>query len=613
MRNLKKVTVNVSCAKWWFLALILVSQGTWAREVDNYMAWGVDLEDAGPRIDGYMRERLGEAIKLDKVRSKELPDEIDPKSNAKPVDWYLSCSGTVERLMREAFYRPTYQLIEEFVDEGTGIDIYPRRPTTEDWEERVRLGETPDNGYMTNDEYIDYSIVRSSPLNVPMARVANMHGVYSGSDKLGHFTSWGVRYLKKYVKLREKGMSREEAFLEVMEHGYKSEESVVGMMFTGVFSRGDLEANYQGMRFARSLCLPDSEIRLEYDGDAWALLNLDKLTMAAWIDPNWDESYLNSIFSGKKWEEDVTQVFEQRQVCDLLDTDWVIDQRRHYDQTTAESHSLTYGDTWIPENFEGMDVAEHSLDHYCSSRDLALMSPPSSGNPLPRRDDEWRYSVAFPMIWMPDIEGKIRGEESFDFQVGFDDILDSLSFGMMFELYANRGPFGLAFKTNYMTVEDENTRSSILNTKVETELDMGVNDLLAQFRVHDKMRLTLGVRHVLAKMTLDIKSTIRDRDLIDRKVTVTDDNLFDYMIGVNIDHWHSDRWGFMLNADVAVAGDNDRDYSVEVRALYRISELNNLWFGWRYLDIGNDTIIDGENYEIDMIQTGPTLGWAFTF
>jgi hypothetical protein len=142
---------------------------------------------------------------------------------------------------------------------------------------------------------------------------------------------------------------------------------------------------------------------------------------------------------------------------------------------------------------------------------------------------------------------------------------------------------------------------------------MGVNDLLAQFRVHDKMRLTLGVRHVLAKMTLDIKSTIRDRDLIDRKVTVTDDNLFDYMIGVNIDHWHSDRWGFMLNADVAVAGDNDRDYSVEVRALYRISELNNLWFGWRYLDIGNDTIIDGENYEIDMIQTGPTLGWAFTF
>ena len=607
------MTINVSRAKWWFLALILVSQATWAREVDNYMAWGVDLEDAGPRIDAYMRERLGEAIKLDKVSSKELPDEIDPQSNAEQVDWYLSCAGTVERLMREAFYRPTYQLIEEFVDEGAGIDIYPRRPSTEDWEERVRLGETPDNGYMSNDEYIDYSIVRSSPLNVPMARIANMHGVYSGSDKLGHFTSWGIRYLKKYVKLREKGQSREQAFYEVMEKGYKSEESVVGMMFTGVFSRGDLEANYQGMRFARSLCLPDAEIRLEYKGDAWELLNLDKLTMAAWINPNWDESYHNSIFSDKKWNEDVTQVFEQRQVCDLLETDWVQNQRNRYNQMTSESYSISYGETWIPENFEGKDVASHSLDHYCDSRDLAPMSPPASGNPLQARDDEWRFSLAFPMIWAPDIDGKIRGEESFDFEIGFDDILDSLSFGMMFELYANRGPLGLAFKTNYMTVEDKNTRSGLLNTKVKTELDMGVNDLLAQFRVHEKMRLTLGVRHVHAKMTLDIKSTIRDRDLVDRKLTVTDDNLLDYTVGVNFDHWYSDRWGIMLNADVAVAGDNDRDYSAEVRALYRISDLNNLWFGWRHLTIGNDSVVAGEKYKIDMTQTGPTIGWAFTF
>ena len=69
----------------------------------------------------------------------------------------------------------------------------------------------------------------------------------------------------------------------------------------------------------------------------------------------------------------------------------------------------------------------------------------------------------------------------------------------------------------------------------------------------------------------------------------------------------------MLNADVAVAGDNDRDYSFEIRALYRISELNNLWFGWRHLNIGNDSVMEGEKYKVDMVQTGPTLGWAFTF
>ena len=67
------------------------------------------------------------------------------------------------------------------------------------------------------------------------------------------------------------------------------------------------------------------------------------------------------------------------------------------------------------------------------------MAPAESGNPLPKRDDEWRFTIAFPMIWTPDIDGKIRGDESIDFTIGFDDILDKLSFGMMFELYANRG------------------------------------------------------------------------------------------------------------------------------------------------------------------------------
>ena len=78
-------------------------------------------------------------------------------------------------------------------------------------------------------------------------------------------------------------------------------------------------------------------------------------------------------------------------------------------------------------------------------------------------------------------------------------------------------------------------------------------------------------------------------------------------------HFFNDRWGVMVNADWAFTGDNDRDYGFDVRALYRISDLNNLWFGWRRLTIGNDTRIDGQEWKVDMTQSGPTLGWAFTF
>jgi hypothetical protein len=245
--------------------------------------------------------------------------------------------------------------------------------------------------------------------------------------------------------------------------------------------------------------------------------------------------------------------------------------------------------------------------------DDAPMSPAESGNPLPVRDDQWRFTIAFPMLWMPDIDGKIRGDEPIDFSITFEDILENLSFGIMFELYANRGAFGLALRSNFMQVEDENSRSGLLDTRVRTNLDMGVNDLLASFRVHDKVRLVTGVRHILAKMELDIYSTLGDTEVLNETIVVTDENQFDYLIGINFNHWINDKWGLMLNSDLGIAGDNDRDFSTEFRALYRLSDLNNLWFGYRYLQIGNDSNQGGIEYKVDMIQHGPTLGWAFTF
>jgi hypothetical protein len=263
-----------------------------------------------------------------------------------------------------------------------------------------------------------------------------------------------------------------------------------------------------------------------------------------------------------------------------------------------------------------MSLGIHAPESYGEtgqSEAVEPMAPAESGNPLPKRDDEWRFTIAFPMIWTPDINGKIRGGERIDFTIKFKDILENLSFGLMFELYANKGPYGLAFRSNFMKVEAENSRSGLLDTRVQTNLDMGINDLLASFRVHDKVRLVTGVRHVFAKLDLDIYSTLGDLEILDETITVTDDNMFDLLLGINFNHWITDKWGLMLNADLGVAGDNDRNYGAEFRALYRISDLNNFWFGYRYLDIGNDSTEGDITYEVDMIQHGLTLGWAFTF
>ena len=236
-----------------------------------------------------------------------------------------------------------------------------------------------------------------------------------------------------------------------------------------------------------------------------------------------------------------------------------------------------------------------------------------SGNPLPATDDQWRFTIAFPMIWAPEINGKIRGEEPIDFTIEFSDILDKLSFGLMGELYANKGPYGFAFRTNFMRVENEMSRTGLVDVNAQTELKMGVNDFLASFRVHDKLRLVTGVRHVFAKLDLDVQTTIGDNEILNEQVTITDDNSFDLLFGINLSHWFTDRWGIMLNSDVGVVGDNDRDFSMEFRALVRVSELNNFWFGYRYLNIGSDTHTDGVEIKLDMSQLGPTVGWAFTF
>jgi hypothetical protein len=346
--------------------LMILSYGVVAREVDNYMAWGVDLDDSGPAIDEYIRAHLSDAIHEVNAGKYDLPPAGAGSIIEEEVaGWYDNCYDAAYRLMRHAFYNPTYQLIEKYIDEGNGLDIYPRHPSTDDEALRLERGETPDNGFMTDDEYLDASIVQTSPMNVPLSRIVNVYGVYSGADKFGHFTSFGVRYLARFDELLEKGMDPEDAFNEVMEFGYKSERSVVGMMFTKVFSRGDLEANFQGMRFAWSLCQDDSEVKLKFDGDNWELKNVEAFTIKDYANPLWDESFFNPIYTEEKWNESVVPTFERRDDCAKLGSAWVREQREFYLRNVEHSANTRYGGNWIPENFKGVSTRGFSLNAYC--------------------------------------------------------------------------------------------------------------------------------------------------------------------------------------------------------------------------------------------------------
>lgn len=338
-----------------------------AREVDNYLAWGVDMEDAGPQLDEYMRIQLRASLARLNSKQYQRGPAMKPATGKGRTRRFRkrSCVHTAHNLMQGAFYYPTYQKIEQYLEEEPGIDRYPRRPRSTKSLERIADGEIASSGYMNNREYRKASIVKTSPFNVPLSRIVNVYGIYSGTDKFGHFTSFGARYQKKYTELLESGMDKETAFNQVMDSSYQSENGLVGMYFTKVFSRGDLEANFQGMLFVWRLCQQDADVRLRRGDDGWELQNLQSFSMQDYINPDWDESFNSSLFSKGKWRKHVVPTFIARADCEKLASEWVRKQRTFYGSFAAESLSTSHGENWMPRNLADRQPDENSLQVFC--------------------------------------------------------------------------------------------------------------------------------------------------------------------------------------------------------------------------------------------------------
>jgi hypothetical protein len=80
-------------------------------------------------------------------------------------------------------------------------------------------------------------------------------------------------------------------------------------------------------------------------------------------------------------------------------------------------------------------------------------------------------------------------------------------------------------------------------------------------------------------------------------------------VGLKYAHWFNQDWGLSLTVDTSIAGDNDVNRGLNLAGMYRLSNLNNIWFGYRYLNIQNDS----GTTQIDVTQQGPMIGWAFSF
>jgi len=172
-----------------------------------------------------------------------------------------------------------------------------------------------------------------------LSRNININGIYLGTDKLSHWMSTGERYYQVYKRHIKKGRSEEVAFQKAINYGVFLDRFILGGVSSGVFSFGDLEANFQGLLLNRQFCrVPKDSRYLKYENGRWVLQR--KIDVRDYVNPNFDETFNPSIFSALKWDK-VKENFKKEN-CQKIQNQVYKSRFDYYNKILKPSFSFKY-------------------------------------------------------------------------------------------------------------------------------------------------------------------------------------------------------------------------------------------------------------------------------
>lgn len=244
-----------------FIFISLISPYVFGAETDQYLTWDVELKDSAEILNEYFNTTLENYLEHVNRRSKPIRN---PEELTIAVYYHF-------------FHFLGWSRLRTYLRNNPNVDKYP----------------TMDVGKF---EYYQMSIHNGFAFPyffLPMARTIRVGDVYFGIDKLCHFFGFGRRYYQRYCRYIREGLSEEEAMKKVVLWGIFHEDNLVGKLVDGIFSHGDLEANYQGFLLARDLCGGDPPYIENIDGK-WKLVR--KIDFRDYINPGFDESYNNNHY-----------------------------------------------------------------------------------------------------------------------------------------------------------------------------------------------------------------------------------------------------------------------------------------------------------------------------
>lgn len=226
-----------------FLCIILILQpyAAFAFETDQYNLPSAPLADIGTEVSRYAEENLRLAVNK---TNDEIAFRVGCLENKVAPQKKLKCGAPDKDRARlnflrseEGVARAVYKLL------GAGTIPYTKSGS---WMESHQFENQPAR-YKTGFRKSIFFIFPTDYLSI--SSTVNLYGTQFGTDKIAHIFQQGFDYYKIYNRALGEKSTPDEAARKAVRWGRRTENTYFGTLISGVFSNGDMAANFAGLKF----------------------------------------------------------------------------------------------------------------------------------------------------------------------------------------------------------------------------------------------------------------------------------------------------------------------------------------------------------------------------
>jgi len=222
-------------------------------------------------------------------------------------------------------------------------------------------------------------------------------------------------------------------------------------------------------------------------------------------------------------------------------------------------------------------------------------------------EEEWQISWT-PYIWAANLSADMdfgRGPISAD--LDFHEIIDKLEGVYSHYLEFRKGRWGVANEIVYLNIADSMKNPIPGITEADADLKQSIIDLVATYHTGNDENTMLygGLRYINLEVEVDTTSPLPALNLeLD-----ADKNWTNLLVGVRQIYPLNDKWSLLARGDIATDFGDEQSYAINLGANYDMTDLLDLKFGYRYMEVDFEDSDIEINETIDGVFVGLTFTW----